>query len=387
MGPAITWKDGRADAWASTRVDASRRAEMYARTGMPIDGRYLAPMVQYHFADRLSEIKSILSAKDYLLFVLTGQRVTEPSTAAGFGVYDLIEGQFSKNLCEFWNLPEQVLPRLKPANSLAGPLTEAGAALLGLTAGIPVSMGAADSVCASYAMTGLDERIVSVSFGSSAVIVGSSAALRLDPAIRYLLTPHVTHAWYGREMDLLASGTGYRWLSDLFGWDDTQLDSYAALSIPGARGLCFPPYLGGGEQGALWNPRLHGAIFGLNLRHSRSDIARAYLEGVFYEVRRCVEVLAESTPVESVRVCGNIVQSTPSTQMLADILGRTVATVPDKSPAAIGAALMARYIAHDPGSSVTPWSRSLKSTLPDQSAVQAYAALYSEYVARAAQCE
>jgi xylulokinase len=312
---------------------------MYAQTGMPIDGRYLAPMVQYHFADRHAEIRSVMSAKDYLLFVLTGERVTEPSTAAGYGVYDLSARRFSKELCDFWNLPAAVLPRIEPANSLAGALSDAGAALLGLPAGIPVSTGAADSVCASYAMTGLDEKVVSISFGSSAVIVGASAALRLDPAVRYLLTPHVSDGWYGRE------------------------------------------------QGALWNPRLHGGIFGLNLRHSRSDIARAYLEGVFYEVRRCVEVLAETTPIESVRVCGNIVHAPASARMLSDILGRAVAAVPDKSPAAIGAALLARRIAPAAGASDARWSRALEPTHPDRSTAQAYSALYLEYVARAALCE
>ena len=60
---------------------------------------------------------------------------------------------------------------------------------------------------------------------------------RLDPATRYLLTPHVLPDWYGREMELLATGTGYRWLSDLFGWTDGTLDQCACNSPPGARGL------------------------------------------------------------------------------------------------------------------------------------------------------
>jgi xylulokinase len=46
IASAVTWKDGRADAWAAGRIDAAQRAAMYAITGMPIDGRYLAPMLQ-----------------------------------------------------------------------------------------------------------------------------------------------------------------------------------------------------------------------------------------------------------------------------------------------------------------------------------------------------
>jgi xylulokinase len=243
LAPAITWRDSRADDWAATRVDETRRAGLYAATGMPIDGRYLAPMLQFHFADRLSDIECILSAKDYLVHALTGRRVTEPSTAAGYGVYDLTTRRFGDELCRFWNLPTRLLPRILPANSLAGPLHAHGAALLGLPPGIPVSTGAADSVSAAYAMTGLDERSVSISFGSSAVIVGVSSTARLDVSSRYLVTPHVSDGWYGLEMDLLATGTGYRWLSDLFGWTDNELDTYAAQSLPGSHGLCFPPLL------------------------------------------------------------------------------------------------------------------------------------------------
>jgi xylulokinase len=386
LGAAITWKDGRADAWATTRVDTARRALMYGRTGMPIDGRYLAPMLQYHFAGRLSRVRTILSAKDYLLSELTGLRLTEPSTAAGFGIYDLRERQFSEDLADFWHVPRALLPRIQGANTLAGPLNQAGAALLGLPEGVPVSTGAADSVCASFAMAGLDERVVSISFGSSAVVIGASAAPRLDPAARYLLTPHVNDQWYGREMDLLATGTGYRWLSNLFSWVSGDIDRYAARSVPGAHGLFFPPYLAGGEQGALWNPRLKGALFGLSLRHSRADIARSFLEGVFFEIKRCIEVLAETAPIDAVMVSGNLVHSARSTQMLADILQRAVGAVPDKSPAAIGAAMLARRIA---GVEVAPdrHTRSRPLTRPNESTAQVYAGLYRQYLARAALCE
>jgi xylulokinase len=386
LGPAITWKDGRADVWATSRIDAARRAHMYSVTGMPIDGRYLAPMLQFHFADRIAAVRTVLSAKDYLLFQLTGLRLTEPSTAAGYGVYDFQQRQFSKELADFWQLPGALLPPIQGANTLAGGLSAAGASLLGLREGIPVSTGGADSVCASYAMAGLDERVVSISFGSSAVVIGTCAEPRLDPAARYLLTPHVNDAWYGREMDLLATGSGYRWLCHLFSWPDGAIDRYAAESPPGANGLFFPPFLGGGEQGALWNPRLRGAICGLELRHSSADIARSFLEGVFFEARRCIEVLAETTPIDAVMICGNLVHSLGSMQMLADVLGRTVGAVTDKSPAAVGAALLARGIA-DGAQLPDRRARYRASIQPDEATSAIYAALYPQYLIKASQCE
>ena len=364
------------------------RAQMYACTGYadrrPLSGAHAA----VSFCGSRRTDPRILSAKDYLLSELTGARITEPSTAAGYGVYDLKERCFSKDLCAFWNFPFALLPSIQPANSVAGGLSEAGATLLGLRPGIPVSTGAADSVCAAYAMAGLDPRVVSVSFGSSAVIVGADE--RTAPrSVRAL----PGHAACGGPLVWTRNGfVGERHrlslaerLIRLAGRADRQLRG--RLRFPGRAACAFAPYLAGGEQGALWNPRLQGAIYGLNLRHSRSDLARAFLEGVFYEVRRCVDVLAETTPVESLRVSGNIVHSPSSTQMLADILDRVVVAVPDKSPAAIGAALLARSM---PNGAVARWLAILvdaATTRPNRPAAQEYGALYREYVARAARCE
>jgi len=181
--------------------------------------------------------------------------------------------------------------------------------------------------------------------GSSTTIVDTVHARRLDPSARYLLTPHISPGWYGREMDLLATGTGYRWLGDLLGLRDGQLDERAACSPPGARGLTFTPYLAGGEQGALWNPSLRGSLQGLTLEHTRDDIARAFLEGVAFEIRRCIEVLAETAPIERIVVSGSLVARTPSLQLLVDILDRPARACQLTSAAAIGAALCAAALA------------------------------------------
>jgi xylulokinase len=184
-------------------------------------------------------------------------------------------------------------------------------------------------------------------------------------------------------MDLLSSGTGYRWLSGLFNWGSGELDRLAASSEPGARGVVFAPYLAGGEQGALWNPRLRGMLAGLDLAHGHADIARAYLEGVFFEVRRCIEVLAEALPIESVRVGGGMSHSASTLQVLADVLGRPVAQTPVRSPAAIGAAVLARKLLGEPA----PAMRMAAPVLdPEPDAAGLYDSLYARYLSRAAAC-
>src|SRR4029077_584324 len=156
--------------------------------------------------------------------------------------FDLAAGAFDAGLAERWGVPRSAFPAIRPAHALAGPLSAAGAQLLGLRAGIPVTVGSADSVASAFAMCGLQTGVVCITMGSSTVILDAVPERALDHAARYLLTPHVADGWYGREMDLLATGTGYAWLSGLLGWSDGVLDRYAADSAPGAQGVTFTPY-------------------------------------------------------------------------------------------------------------------------------------------------
>ncbi|PLP56686.1 hypothetical protein CYK37_24965 [Mesorhizobium loti] len=337
---AITWMDSRADAWASSFLDEPTRQTIYERTGMPIDGRYLAPMFRHHRDCFGNGVNVILSAKDFLHYALTGELTTDPSTAAGYGLYDLDRKSWAHELCAVWGVSERLLPAVRPAEATS-PLRGDVAARLGLPAGLPVAVGCADSVASVYAMTGLGSGTICVTTGSSTIIMDSLREPLRDPHRRYLLTPHAVEGVFGREMDLLSTGTSYRWLNDLLGWDNGRIDSAAAISQAGANGLMFSPYLAGGEQGALWNPNLRGVLHGLTVQHKAQDIARAYLEGVQFEIRRCVDILAETSKIERVVLAGHAVSHPSTRQMLADILGRPVVGYHHSSPAAIGAALLA----------------------------------------------
>jgi len=340
LGPAITWSDSRTDAWAGQILSEQHRELFYRQTGMPIDGRYLAPMFRFHWHDRRSAVRTILSAKDFLCHSLTGRIVTDPSTAAGYGVRSL-EGHWDPVLCGLWDLEAELLPPVEPANSLAAPLNSAGARLLDLPAGIPVAFGSADSVASALAMGGLTEGVVSVVIGSSAVIMDALPHAYLDPKRRYLLTPHAHAGWFGREMDLLAVGSGLRWLERLFGWSAGELETRINESPPGGNQLLFAPYLAGGEQGAIWDPTLRAVLRGLALHHRPADIARAFLEGAQFEIRRCIDVLEETRPIQRVVVAGHLAASPSFGQMMADILNRPLSVFTHHSPAAIGAALLA----------------------------------------------
>ncbi|MDQ2812019.1 MAG: FGGY family carbohydrate kinase, partial [Actinomycetota bacterium] len=97
-GPAITWQDSRADDLGDEFRERCGAAGLYQLTGQWVDGRYLLPMFgRIARADpaRAAVTTTIASAKDYLFAWLTGELATDPSTAAGYGCYDLQAGDWS----------------------------------------------------------------------------------------------------------------------------------------------------------------------------------------------------------------------------------------------------------------------------------------------------
>jgi xylulokinase len=350
IGPAITWQDSRADHWVSTRVDSQFRSHVYLQTGVLIDGRYLAPMFQFHHGASERRADLLLSAKDFVFHALTGQAVTDPSTASGYGLYNLRSQVWDEELCKFWNIGAECLPMVK-SSDFSAPLRQVGSTILGCSPGTPVILGCADSAAGVYAIDGDDPTALAVITGSSTVIMKSDSTPVWDSLSRYLVTPLARHGTYGREADLLASGSARAWAEHIL-WASEKKSSRAlwraAYDVPpGANGLLFAPYLAGGEQGILWSPDLQGTLRGLTLDHDPGHIARALLEGMFFEIRRSIEPFGQEQPLSHVRCTGWIAAIPAELQLLADVLGKPVHAYKLDSASAMGAALVSGLINKD----------------------------------------
>jgi sugar (pentulose or hexulose) kinase len=345
-GPAITWEDARSEAQANQLLE--QVGDLYTVTGQRVDGRYLLPMMARLASvdpDRVRRSAWLLGAKDFLFWWLTGRPATDPSTAAGFGAYELETGA--------WNGPAigaldllldgamLDLPSVRPATSRATVRGEL-ATELGLPMGLEVCLGAADSVTGALGM-GVDQRgAVAYIAGTSTVILAAADQPVLDVDRRYLVTPMGDEHLWGLEMDLLATGSAVRWLAGLAGVDEAELVRAACGRDP-MSAPTFLPYLSPGEQGALWDPDLSGTLAGLSLGHDLVDVARGLISGVLVESRRCLRVLMQTLPnLEKVHAGGGGMTSREMAQELADVTGHPVVWSPGRQDhSAVGAAALA----------------------------------------------
>jgi sugar (pentulose or hexulose) kinase len=365
VGPAITWEDSRAEAEGAALRERQGGDALYRRTGQWVDGRYLLPMfdrIRREEPERAAATTVLASAKDQLFGWLTGAVATDPSTATGFGCFDLSTGEWATDLAEACGaaLPgggEAGRPELPPIvdPEHTAPLAGPAADRLGLPTGVPVAVGTADSVAGAFGLGADAENEVAYIAGTSTVILGVSAEPLFDPEHRFLVTPLAVPGTWGLEMDLVATGTAVAWLAGILGvGDEDDVMSLAEQSKPGAGGVGFIPYLGFGEQGALWDPDLRGAVTGLTLGARREDLARALLEGIVLESRRCLSVLEEAgLPRSPVRVGGRAAGSLFFLRALAGATGRE-AVGPSRLGEMASALGAARVASRTAGSDVGP---------------------------------
>jgi xylulokinase len=349
-GPAVTWQDGRADDLGDEFRERCGAADLYRLTGQWVDGRYLLPMfgrIARAEPSRAAATATIASAKDYLFAWLTGELATDPSTASGYGCYELESGHWNAIARAQAGLPGVGPPPALPvvrSSATSRALRAEAAARLGCPQ-VPVVLGAADSVLGALGLGVREPGQVAYIAGTSTVILGIADRLVLDPDHRFLVTPLAVPGCWGLEMDLLATGSAITWLAGLLGGglDAAGLVELAAATDPG-RAPVLLPYLTPGEQGALWDPLLRGAITGLDLSHGRGDLARALVNGILLESRRCLAVLDETCgPGHAVEVAGGSAAAPSFRADLADAVRRPVSMPRDDDTdhSARGAALIA----------------------------------------------
>lgn len=344
LRPAIVWYDGRAETEATrflTEIDA---AQWYRRTGIVLDAHYLVPMYAWIAAHEpeviADQVPHLGSAKDALLRALCGTWLTDPATASGSAIFDPRAGAWDGELCRIAGIDPVRLPAVVAPTTLAGGLTSAWGET-GLPANLPVYVGAADALTGVLGSGAAEPGTLAMITGTSTSLVLTTGDPVLDPGRRALLTPHALPDRWGSEMDLMATGAAVGWLEGILERPRGTLDSLAAGSEPGARGLLAFPYLAGGEQGALWDPHVPAAFLGLRLDHGVADLAMALLEGIAYESRRCLAAWDQmGLSIHEVVLSGGMVRPLFA-QMLAAVLGRPVRVAGTGPSSAVGAALLA----------------------------------------------
>lgn len=344
--PGVLNLDARGHAYLGAIRDALGDERLYALTGHWAANPLGLPKLLWYMHERpevWKRVRHILQMHDWLLYELCGEMASEPSSASLGQLVDVSRRRWATDLLTALGLCLDLLPPLRDAGSYLGPLKPAVARALGLPAGLPVHVGGGDTHMACLGVGGVaDGEVVIVNGSTTPIQLTVSTPLR-DVTQRPWVSAHLWPGFWAVEMNAGATGMMYRWLRDLTTAlqpaptpSYEALDRLAAESPLGARDLLMTvPNPHWSER--AWQRQPPGTLFGLTHGHTLGDLARATMESVCYAIRGNLEQLdmVHGHPMSEVTLTGGAGLSPLWSQMLCDVLGRTLKVPQVAQPAAV----------------------------------------------------
>ena len=349
--PSLLWSDGRTSAECqeiSQRVGEERLIRL---TGNRALAGFTAPKILWvgrHWPEALAGATYLFLPKDVIRFRMSGVAATDMSDASGTLLFDTGRRSWSRELAEELGVDAALLPPCFEGTEVVAQVSPEAAAALGLVSGTPIVAGGGDNAAAAVALGAVDPGILTLSIGTSGVV--------LAPLERYPAVPDGTiqvhcHAVPDRWMAMavtLSAGGSLRWLRDVLAplgpAEAVTYDRLTSLagSVPaGSDGLVFLPYLTG-ERAPVLDPAARGLFFGLHAGHGLGHIVRAVLEGVAFSQRQCLEQMRQAGATARVlRGAGGGLSSSLWRQVMADVLGVDLQIADPGMGAASGAAILA----------------------------------------------
>jgi xylulokinase len=350
--PALLWCDGRttAECVEITRLaGGEERLRDWVRN--PALEGFTLPKVLWlrnHEPESYGRVATVVLAKDFIRFRLTGTLASEPSDASGTLMYDPARLRWSEEILRATSVPRALLPDVGGSSDVLGHVTPEVARQTGLAEGTPVVGGGADNACGAAGVGVITTGEAVASWGTSGTVLAPTTQPFVDPGLRAHTFCHVVPGtWYVMGV-VLSAGGAFAWYRDQLAREligsagaDQKLDAEAASVPPGAEGVTFLPYLQG-ERTPHRNASARGAFLGLSLAHTRAHLTRAVLEGITFALRDSLSILQElGLSPNHLLLTGGGAKSPFIRRLQADVYGVPVSTVNREEGPAYGAALLA----------------------------------------------
>ena len=308
-------------------------------------------------------------------------------------------------------LRSRLTTRVHSIDRAVGGLTAAWAKKTGLTAGIPVAVGAFDAhlgAVGSGVAPGTLVKIIGTSTCDIA-IVANTKKLADVPGLCGIVNGSVLPGYFGLEAGQSAVGDLFNWLVNYIQpgtpnfssasskksfaasrSEDRRSATHEDLTVgalklqPGESGLLALDW-NNGNRTILVDQRLTGALIGQTLYTTPAEIYRALIEATAFGALTIINRFEEyGVKISSVVNCGGIAEKSPLVmQIYADVTGRPMKVSRSAQTCALGSAIAAAVVAgaHKDYAAAQKKMTGLKPTVykPNAKAHATYTELYALY--------
>ena len=347
IGPAMTWLDNRVASTYRDLAESFGGERLHAISGRPVDVIpvvYRLHWLARHEPERLAAAHLIADVHGFLTLHLTGAVTASYTSADPFGLFDIVQKQWSAPLLDHLGIPPAKLPPAVAPGQLVGRIHAPAAAATGLRSGTPVFAGGGDGQCAGLGVDAMRPGSVYLNLGTAIVAGAWSAEPVISRSWRTIIAPtggyfleHVQRAGAFFLNYVIENFAGGRQDPAIY----RNLDAVAAAMPVGTEGLLVCPYLNGCMD-PHWNPDARATITGLVPRHTAAHLYRATLEALTLEAARAIRSMHDAgLATDQVLVIGGGASSPPWLRMIADATGLPTCRSLSNEASCLGAAIIA----------------------------------------------
>jgi len=356
LRPAILGMDtrtGEQNEWLAATFGAEH---LFKRTGMPIHTINTLPKLLWlkqHEPELWAKADRFLLYEDFLICKMTGRAVISRCLASRTQLYDLLDDSWSSEILEAIELDPERLATVRSSGVAVGLMEPALARSLGLDEPPLVVTSGHDQACGALGVSLTRPGLAMVSTGTAEVVEVAMDSPALNETLykgNISVYAHVVPNLYLAMTLNHSGGLLLRWFRDTLCQEEMRraeagnMDAYD-LILEGASAepshLILLPHFAG--SGTPWlDTRSKGAILGLTFSTTKTDLAKAILEGLTFELRVNLDLLKQGgVVIDELRAIGGGARSDLWLQLKADITGIRVVAPAVTEAAGLGAAILA----------------------------------------------
>ena len=280
----------------------------------------------------------------WLVYNLTGNHVTDVTNASRTMLYDIEELAWDPELLAEFDVPEAMLPEVRPSSDadLYGYTDPDGF----LGAEVPIAGALGDQQAALFGQTCFDVGDAKNTYGTGSFYLMNTGdeTVKSDHGLLTTIGFQMSGepVQYALEGSIFITGAAIEWLEDVDLINNAAQTAELASSVESTDGVYMVPAFTG--LGAPhWDGRARGTIVGMTRGTRKEHIVRATLESIAYQTRDIAEAMEADSEVETttLRVDGGAVKNDFLCQLQSDIIQTDIVRPKVDETTALGSAYAA----------------------------------------------
>jgi len=353
---AITTFDYRATKIVDEIEEKISRLEIMQLTGMPLNSIKTVPKLIWLRRNKPEVFKKawkFLGFQDFIIYKLGMEPVVDYSLASCTMAFDIVNKKWSDKILSLADIDPGLFSKPALSGTVIGEVDKNIAEDLGLPKKVVGVAGGHDQPCGALGSGIIREGRVIDATGTVECITPAFNQPILSRKMldgSFSCNCHVVDGMYVTLAYVSSGGVILRWYRDNFAEAEVEqarkndVDVYDILmeqaSDEPSSLLLLPHFSGTGTP--YLDSGSKGAILGLTLSTTKSDLIKAILEGISLEIKLNINWLEDAgIPVNEIRAIGGGAKSEKWLQLKADVFGKKVVSLDISEGVCLGAAILA----------------------------------------------